>query len=226
MLKLARRTLNLISLSVAGSILAFFVSGFFLENPQLLDPTRSMGGGVSNGYSLYAGSTPAPQGDAEQEAFISERALEISYDSQTPAYQATWDTVADTLYRKIGAYDLRFELTDDPQKNCGSATYQTPGGCYHSGGVYDRMIFISPDGIGEDALDFITFHEYSHHLQHSEGGTRFSPDTECDADLRALDLRGSWAPGFEHQCLALGMDRSELTFENLPNLESQLAQSR
>jgi len=224
MFKTARRVLNLISASIALSILSFFVVGFFLENPQLLNPTQSYS--VANGYSLYAGATQAPRGTAEEEAFIAERAKEISYDSHTATYQATWDTVANTLYRKIGAYDLRFELTDDPVKNCGAAVYDTLGGCYHSGGAYDRMIFISPEGIGEDALDFIAYHEYSHHLQHSEGGTRFSPDTECDADLRALQLRGSFAPGFEHQCLALGMDASELTLDNLPVLEAQLAQSK
>lgn len=219
MLVKLRQWVSIVISSLVLSVLAYFLWSALLGNYGLW-------GSNTNSYTAAAAAAPKPQGTAEQQAFLADRAVEADYDSLSPAAQATWDTVANTLYTKIGAYDLRFQLTDNHLMNCSINSPSARGGCYHTGGNYDRMIFISPEGINEDALDYITYHEYSHHLQHMEGGTRFSPDTECDADLRALDLRGSFAPGFEHQCLAFGMDASELTLKNLPNLEAQLIQSR
>jgi len=221
MFRKSRAALNSISAAIALSLLSFFAVQFYLDNPGLLSFQADSGTAYAS-----AGLGPAPETVEEEDTFLKARMMEVSYDHQSPAYQATWNTVSTTLYRELGAYDLRFELTDDPAKNCGAALYDVPGGCYHSGGAYDRMIFVSPEGIEPEALKFITAHEYSHHLQYTEGGTRYSANLECDADLRALELRGAWVPGFERQCLAAGMDISELTLENLPKLEAQLDQSK
>lgn len=221
--KRAVKHLEMIFLGAMLSVGAFMVSSVLLgnTNPFSLDSLNT----VSRPFE------DAPKFTlAERNEFVEEQKELAGYDELSPAAQETWKNVAAVLYGKLGAYQLRFELTDDPEKNCAWSNGRE-GGCYHQGGPFDRMIFISPN-IDKPNAEFITYHEYSHYLQDREGHelspqelqghTRFSANKECDADLRALQLRGSWVPGFELQCLKTGLLSNELTLENLPHLEAQL----
>lgn len=191
---------------------------------------------LSSTQAVRAPFTPSPAlSAAEQTDFVNEQRSESNYMDLSANGKQTWETVAEVLYGKLGAYELRFELTDDPAKNCAQIVHHNQGGCYQQGGQYDRMIFISPD-IDEPNAEFIAYHEYSHYLQDRESYAldstelkkhlRFSADIECDADLRALQLRGAWVPGFEQQCLKAGFTMDQLTLENLPNLEAQLKDAK
>lgn len=166
----------------------------------------------------------APLSSEEQADFIAAKATEANYEELSESEQENWDTVASVIYGKLGAYDLSFELTDEESKNCAWAQYQLPGGCYHWGGKYDTMIFVSP-GVNSIDADFIAYHEYAHHLQRTEGGNRFVEDLECDANLRALELKGSWAGGYQRVCLDLGYTDGEISLANLPVLEAEYAAS-
>lgn len=193
--------------------------GVVFYNFNYLVPTSA--DAVSN-----TAAVPPKLTEKQVDELIAAEQIDAGYSSLSPEARATWNGVATTLYRKLKAYNLRFELTNDPEKNCSQKESELPGGCYHSGGAYDQMIFISPEGIGPDALDFIVFHEYSHHLQQLDGGNRFSSNKECDADLRALELRGSFSPGVKDQCAATGMDTSKITPKSLPGLEAKFAASK
>jgi len=156
---------------------------------------------------------------SEEEQFIEEQRHYGNYENLSANGKQTWNIVSDVLYKRLHAYELRFELSDDPAKNCAQIVHHNQGGCYQQGGQFDKMIFVSPD-IDELNARFIAYHEYSHYLQDREGNKlRFSSNKECDADLWALELLGSWVPGFEHQCLQAGFTIDELTVENLPKLE-------
>jgi len=161
----------------------------------------------------------------EEGHFIEEQKHYGNYENLSANGKQTWNIVADVLYKHLHAYELRFELSDDPTKNCAQIVHHNQGGCYQQGGQFDKMIFVSPD-IDELNAEFIAYHEYSHYLQDREGDKlRFSSNKECDADLRALQLLGSWVPGFQYQCLQAGFTMDQLTLENLPNLEVQLKET-
>lgn len=228
MAPMAKRILRSIELGVSSillSVLGFAICYMVLGGVgplELLTPTQT----VRTPFAV------APKLDLSEETkFIDDQRSSSNYMELSANGKATWETVAGVLYGKLKAYDLRFELTDDPAKNCAQIVHHNQGGCYQQGGQYDRMIFISPD-IDTPNAEFIAYHEYSHYLQDREGyalhpkelkkHTKFAANTECDADLRALQLRGSWVPGFEYQCLQAGFTMEELTLENLPNLEAQL----
>lgn len=227
----AKRILHHIGVAVSSillSVLTFGVCYLVLggANPlDLFSPTQT----VRAPFAVAPTLSPEKQTE-----FIDSERTSSNYMELSANGKATWETVAGVLYGKLGAYDLHFELTDDPAKNCAQIVHHNKGGCYQQGGQYDRMIFISPD-IDEPNAEFIAYHEYSHYLQDREGyalnpsalkkHARFSADMECDADLRALQLRGSWVPGFEYQCRKAGFTMEQLTLENLPNLEAQLKET-
>lgn len=159
---------------------------------------------------------------SEEKSFIDEQRHYGGYESLSANGKQTWNIVSDVLYKRFHAYELRFELSDDPAKNCAQTVHHNQGGCYQQGGQFDKMIFVSPE-IDAPNAEFIAYHEYSHYLQDREGDKlRFSSDKECDADLRALELLGSWVPGFQYQCLQSGFTIDQLTVENLPKLAEQL----
>lgn len=204
-------------LSAVGT---FAVAGAIFGISALIDPANRIPF-VSTAYAA-----PPELASAEVEKLIEERAEAADYSKLPDQSRATWDIVANVLYRELAAYDLHFELTDDPVKNCARGKLDLPGGCYHTGGEYDTMIFISPEVDAPNA-EFIGYHEYSHHLQHIEGGTRFVEDIECDADLRAAELMGGWSHRvFQRQCDAAGLSPEDMALENLPNLEAELTEKR
>ena len=200
------RTLSTMAIGALGGAAAFLLGLTIVACSALIVPA-----------SAAAPSAPELE---DREQLISSFAEDAGYEDLSPEAQQTWTVAADVLYGELGAYDVPFELTDDPAKNCAVKIHGRQGGCYHPGGTYAGMIFLSP-GLTEEQASFIAYHEYAHHLQRLQGGegTRFVANRECDADLRALELRGSWVEGFEHQCLAIGMVKSQLTLDNLPNLE-------
>lgn len=205
-------------LSAVGT---FAVAGAFFGTSAIIDPANPIPF-VSTAYAA-----PVALASAEVEELIDDRAESASYAELSSQAQATWDIVADVLYRKLGAYDLRFELTDDPDKNCAQGKLKLEGGCYHTGGEYDTMIFVSP-GIDATNAEFIAYHEYSHHLQRIEGGTRFVEDIECDADMRAAELLGGWPAGdFKRQCRAAGISEDQIFYvEDFADFEAKLAEKK
>jgi len=233
MIKRLVTAVEYVVISVLLSVLAFVMTSMISGNGNPLGFQNPLA--ATNLVAARAPFADAPKlTEAQKVSFVQGQRAAAGYDGLSANGKATWDTVASVLYGKLGAYQLHFELTDDPAKNCAQLMHHSQGGCYQQGGSYDKMIYISPD-IDEPNAEFISYHEYSHYLQDREGHalgseglkkhTRFSADPECDADLRALQLRGSWVPGFEHQCLADGFTVDQLTLENLPNLEAQLKES-
>lgn len=206
--------------ALLAAIGTFAVAGAFFGTSAIIDPANPIP------FVSVAYAVPDELASAEVEQLIEERAKEANYSALSEQAQVTWEIVADALYRDLGAYNLHFELTDDPVKNCARGKLNLPGGCYHKGGKYDTMIFVSPE---VDALnaEFIGYHEYSHHLQHIEGSIRFVEDIECDADLRATELIGGWFhEGFQRQCEAAGLSPEDMALENLPILEAELIEKR
>lgn len=207
--------------AILAAVGTFAVSGAFFGTSALINPANPLPFGV------VAEAAPLELTPAQIERFIEEQAAEAGYENFSDRARATWDIVADVLYRRLGAYELQFELTDDPIKNCAQTVHGSQGGCYHTGGEYQNMIFISP-GIDERNAEFIAYHEYSHHLQHLEGGTRFVEDIECDADLRAAELFGGWnLHGFKKQCLDFGLSEDQIFYvDDFAILEAKLAEKR
>lgn len=185
------------------------------------------------GENRWVAPMPVVLGSEGQETFIADRAEEDGFSEMSEEEQSTWSIVANVLYRELEAYDLKFELTDDPAKNCAVKLYDVQGGCYHSmmtdadsGEPLGPRVYISP-GLTPISAEYVTFHEFAHHRQMIEGdgsregmATRFVDDIECDADLRAVELRGEWVDGFQKQCIALGYTAEEVAVEELPGLRA------